>query len=126
MILLQRCSPLLPQIFFSRNAALGHMLHLLEKSKPNPVYIVILGTGGIGKIALSVVFLHHPSTIMHFRDFQWFISCEGVFNADSRRSALAKAFKLDEKTDPFSPPTRIIQQVRVFAYPRQYRDTLGA
>ena len=34
---------------------------------------------------------------MQFGDFRWFISCEGVFNAQDLRSVLANAFKLDEK-----------------------------
>src|SRR6201996_9620677 len=86
-----------PQIFFGRSAALEHLLNLLEQSKASPVYIAILGTGGIGKTALGVAFLHHSSVVMRFGDFRWFISCEGVFNAEDLRSTLANAFKLDEK-----------------------------
>src|ERR1700761_7704557 len=86
-----------PQIFFGRNKALEHLLHLLAKLKSNPIYVAILGTGGIGKTALGVSFLHHSSVILHFGDFRWFISCEGIFNADGLRSVLANIFKLDEK-----------------------------
>src|SRR6201996_2903333 len=86
-----------PQIFFGRSAALEHLLNLLEQSKASPVYIAILGTGGIGKTALGVAFLHHPSVVKQFGDFRWIISCEGAFNADGLRSALANAFELDEK-----------------------------
>src|SRR6201996_9778360 len=86
-----------PQIFFGRSAALEHLLNLLEQSKASPVYIAILGTGGIGKTALGVAFLHHPSVVKQFGDFRWIISCEGAFNADGLRSSLANAFKLDEK-----------------------------
>jgi len=41
---------------------------------------------------------------MHFGDLRWFVSCEGIFNADGLRSALANAFKLDEKA--FLPSLR--------------------
>src|ERR1700761_3007100 len=87
-----------PQIFFGRGTAMQHLLHLLEQSKPNPVYIAILGTGGIGKTSLGLALIHHPITITQFSDFRWFISCDGVLDAEGLRSALANSLKLEEKT----------------------------
>ena len=73
-------------------------MHLLEKSKPNPAYIAILGMGGIGKTTLGVSFLHHPSVVLQFGIFRWFISCKDLLNAEALRSSIAAAFKLAEKS----------------------------
>src|ERR1700761_4710081 len=100
-----------PQIFFGRNTALEHLLHLLEKTTPNPVYIAILGTGGIGKTTLGVTFLHHRTVTTLFGDLRWFISCEGVFNAEGLRSSIATAFKLDEK-NLFSAFKRLATKIK--------------
>ena len=54
--------------------------------------------GGIGKTALGLTVIHHPSIATPFGAFRWFISCEDIFNAEDLKSALANMLKLNEKT----------------------------
>ena len=89
--------------------------------------------GGIGKTALSLTFLHHPSVTARFGDHRWFISCEGVFNAEGLKSALAKAFKLSEinlilalRRLASSVKSDFLLTLDNFEIPWEHRDNRGA
>ena len=86
-----------PLIFFGRRVALTHLLQLFEMNRPKPVYASILGMGGISKTALGLALLHHQSIRKQFGDLRWFISCEGVVDADGLRSSIAHTLQMNEK-----------------------------
>ena len=74
------------------------MTRLFEDSRSKEVYISILGSGGTGKTTLGTALIHRQAIKNRFDDFRWFLSCEGVTDAEGLRSAIANAFAMNEKT----------------------------
>ncbi|KAJ7884449.1 P-loop containing nucleoside triphosphate hydrolase protein, partial [Mycena leptocephala] len=69
--------PASPHIFYGRESELEEVIHALMQQ---PARIAILGTGGIGKTALALATLHHPTVEKKYGQCH-FVSCESANSA---------------------------------------------
>ncbi|KAJ7053571.1 hypothetical protein C8F01DRAFT_1375137 [Mycena amicta] len=91
--------PASPHIFHGREDELHTILEALcspSPSSPAP-RIAILGTGGIGKTALALTVLHHPSLLSTYPlpNQRHFVSCESVIIAQDLIRAVAQHIGVD-------------------------------
>ncbi|KAF9477242.1 TPR-like protein [Pholiota conissans] len=76
-----------PHFLVERESQVEQALEILLSQEPTR--IAILGGGGFGKTTLARTILHDPKIIEHFQE-RYFLSCEGISDADALLLGLGK------------------------------------
>ncbi|KAJ7779586.1 hypothetical protein B0H16DRAFT_1710865 [Mycena metata] len=102
-----------PQIFHGRETELEHVLSILREDS---AWIVILGTGGMGKTSLATAALHHEDILARY-PCRYFVSCHSSASCADLLSNIASHIGVDlgsnlgkkiAKHFELSPPTLLI------------------
>ena len=89
--------PAKPTIFHGREQTVNSMIYLLRQS--STARLAVIGSGGMGKTAVTVAVLHDERLDAQFGNRQWFLLCEALADVDSIVIALAKLFGLKATND---------------------------
>jgi len=84
-------------VFHGRDELVNDMARLLVAR--NTARIAILGSGGMGKTAITLALLHHPQVVEWFGVRRLFLSCEALIDVDAVVVSLAKLLGLPASTD---------------------------
>ncbi|KZS87352.1 TPR-like protein [Sistotremastrum niveocremeum HHB9708] len=87
--------PPCPQVFFGRSSVVETAVQQLSTFGQS--HVAILGAPGIGKTAVALATLHHPTVAIAFGRNRHFISCDALPTAESFLTALGRYCSIEGK-----------------------------
>ena len=111
-----------PSILYGRDDYINPHVNLAIGQQP--ARIAITGAGGIGKTTVALAILHDARVPERFDRRRYFVSCEGMIDADGVIRRLARVLSLRVDGDLWSAIVQHLKQHQDFPRHRQSRDDL--